>query len=461
MTHRAVMTVLGAMIACAVTGGGLEAQAGPTAAGAPLLSGAYRFASGAHVTLAPDGEGYRYLVLESGESRRLRRESDTSWVGGPSWSALDPVAVRVIVRRSDEASARATLEWQRVPMATPTGARRARPTVTGIARRMAVVVDTVSVLSDGVRLAGTLFLPAGRDPVPLVVIAHGSECEATATYDIPWKFTALGIGVLQFDKRGCGSSGGHYTQDVTVLAADVLSAVRTIATHPRVDPARLGVAGYSQGGWIAPRVAVASPLVRFIVVGFGLAESMLAQDRRANMLALTEAHVPAAGLAEATRLIDATHALLVQGIEPGFAAYDSVRRSLAGASWLDALAPNTITWATRQVPSAAIGAQVARERGLAPGAVLAMDPVPVLRQVRVPQLWLIAADDHVAPARATVEVLRTLRREGMPVTLVTYPGADHGLVQVERRDGRRTVVSATPRTMHAQAAWIRALPGAH
>ncbi len=62
----------------------------------------------------------------------------------------------------------------------------------------------------GVRLAGTLFVPAGPGPHPAVVLLQGSSrTEATGYYGYAAHFARAGIAALAFDKRGSGASTGR------------------------------------------------------------------------------------------------------------------------------------------------------------------------------------------------------------------------------------------------------------
>src|SRR3546814_4776894 len=51
------------------------------------------------------------------------------------------------------------------------------------------------------------------------------------------------------------------------------------------------------------------------------------------------------------------------------------------------------------------------------------DPMPVLRNLETPQLWILGADDRDAPSAETVRRLRALQAAGKPITVVVFPGA--------------------------------------
>jgi pimeloyl-ACP methyl ester carboxylesterase len=143
----------------------------------------------------------------------------------------------------------------------------------------------VTIANRGAVLAGTLVLPdAGRPPFPAVVLVHGSgriTAQEQLNFMAP-RFGALGVAVLAYDKRGVGRSTGEYVdvgvgnsvQMFDLLASDALAAVAMLKGRREIDAARIGLAGVSQGGWIAPLAASRSPDVTFVITVSGPAVSV-------------------------------------------------------------------------------------------------------------------------------------------------------------------------------------------
>ena len=117
-------------------------------------------------------------------------------------------------------------------------------------------------------LAGMLLLPEGDGPFPGVVFIHGS---GTSRRDNPWylsvaeELQANGLAVLLPDKRGSEASGGDWRDtSFEVLATDTQAAFDYLTQVPTIDVNRIGLVGFSQGGWIAPIVASKNPSIAFV-----------------------------------------------------------------------------------------------------------------------------------------------------------------------------------------------------
>jgi pimeloyl-ACP methyl ester carboxylesterase len=118
--------------------------------------------------------------------------------------------------------------------------------------------------TDAIDLAGTLTLPRGPGPFPAVVLVTGSgpqDRDETLFDHKPFaviadRLSRAGIAVLRYDDRGVGGSGGNPETATTAdLARDALAASLHLAADARVDPARIGVVGHSEGAAIAALVA--------------------------------------------------------------------------------------------------------------------------------------------------------------------------------------------------------------
>ncbi len=295
-------------------------------------------------------------------------------------------------------------------------------------------VTNVTFLGEGIRLAGRLVMPPGTTRVPIVVLVHGSEdFSALDFYSLQRQLPAEGIGVFVYDKRGTGKSGGLYTQNYLLLADDAIAAMNEAKRAAGARAGRVGYQGGSQGGWVAPLAAKIEP-VDFVIVGFGLAVSPLEEDREAIAFDLTSRGYGPDVVSKAMHIADAVSAIVVSDFRKGYDQLAAVQAEYGNEPWFKYV-HGDIAFFLLETPEAKL-----REEGpaLLAGVPAGYDPMPVLRNLDVPQLWILAADDHDAPSAVTERRLRELQVKGRPITVAMFAHAEHGIYEYETTaEGKR------------------------
>ena len=89
-----------------------------------------------------------------------------------------------------------------------------------------------------------------------MVVAHGSAGVSDAR-EMRWAKDLVAMGMAAFvvdsftprNVRQTATDQGRLSTAANV--ADALAALRLIATHPRIDPDRIGIIGFSKGGQVA------------------------------------------------------------------------------------------------------------------------------------------------------------------------------------------------------------------
>jgi dienelactone hydrolase len=137
---------------------------------------------------------------------------------------------------------------------------------------------TVFIKNGAVTIAGTLDLPTGAGPFPVMVFIPGSGT-TTRDSDKGALEVALpqGIAVFRYDKRGLGQSTGTFEEVSTAnsdrvlndRASDVRAIVDYLSRHPKVRANRIFLWGTSQGAWVAPIVAKQTNKVAFAICVMG------------------------------------------------------------------------------------------------------------------------------------------------------------------------------------------------
>lgn len=381
----------------------------PAAWAAPLpreiacVAGAYVMPDGGHLIVTGQEKGQLGYLLPDGERGLLRPGRPGEFTETPprpalslAFSGCGPV-VRVAI-----------------------GDGPARP-----ATRVVFRETPLSVHAGDLTLSGKLVAP-GRGRIRKAAIFVDGSDQTGAVDRTYWQYALplRGIGVFVLDKRGTGGSGGAPTADFHLRAADVVAAQRVVRRHagPGVD---VGLLGVSQGGWVAPLAATAEPS-GFVVVAYGLAEGVTAEDRDEIVQDLQAAGFGAAEIAEALELQAAAAAVARSRWTQGWEALDALKAKYAKAPWIGALSNEGFTGLLVKMPS-----ELARR--IAPKADLGVsfdyEPRPVIAALRTRQLWVLGGDDHSAPSARTLEILRELQAENPKLTVAVFPRAEHGIVE--------------------------------
>lgn len=268
----------------------------------------------------------------------------------------------------------------------------------------------------GVTLAGTLTLPEGAGPFPAVVLISGSgpqDRDEALMGHRPFfvladYLTRRGIAVLRFDDRGVGASTGDFAAATSVdFAGDARAGVAYLATRDEVDVGRIGLAGHSEGGLIAPMVAAEESGVAFIVLmaGPGLTgeEILYAQGALINRANGTPEEAVGRNRAVQERLF----AVLKEEADADTAGerLRAIMREQAEALGADERAATGDT-------EAAIEAQVRQLNSPWFRYFLTYNPAPTLARVSCPVLAINGEKDLQVPAQENLRAIEAALQAG-------------------------------------------------
>ncbi len=281
----------------------------------------------------------------------------------------------------------------------------------------------------GIKLAGTLTLPASDQSVPAVLLITGSGAQdrdesllghrpflVLADY-----LTRHGIAVLRVDDRGVGGSTGDTAASTTdEFVGDVLAGVAYLKTHKEVNPRRIGLIGHSEGGIVAPLAASRSDDVAFIVMlaGTGVTgeeiiyrqAAMIAKAQSANDLAVA-----------ASRIVQRQIFKIVKEEPDRAKAEQQVRDVLATASTVAAaIAPKEMLQTQADAQVKAVFSPWFR-------FFLTYEPQPALRKVRCPVLAINGEKDLQVDPKQNLPPIEAALKEGgnSDYTLKELPGLNH------------------------------------
>lgn len=364
---------------------------------------------------------------ESGDVRVLHPEGADQFYTGPGAALDTPVESRVAFTR-DAQQRIASLTWRR----GDSPARRAQRV--DIERH-----ETVSFVHDEVRLAGTLILPAGAGRHAIVLV-HGSGAQ-TRDAILPFArfLVRRGVAVLAFDKRGTGASTGDWTTaSFDDLAADVAAAADHLKARDDIDPARIGVLGVSQAGWVMPLAAARTRAIAFVisVSGAGVSPAETTIDHAKNEM--QAAGTPPALVAQIAGLMELQYAYARSGA--GWTRYAEARDALASRM--------------RPAPPATFPGTPDHPRWQEIRRLYTYDPTPQLQQLRVPVLALFGElDNNILPNKNRDAWKAALTSGGhTDYALEILPRANH--IMLDARLGTNAEMASLQRFVPAYAQTI-------
>lgn len=200
--------------------------------------------------------------------------------------------------------------------------------------------------TEGHILSGTLSTPPAGDFDQVVILVSGSG-PSDRDQDILGHKTFLvladhltrqGIGVLRYDDRGVGQSGGAYSLATTLdLAEDTEGAVNYL--KGRYPSKKIGVVGHSEGGLIASIVA-SKGLPDFIVSlagpGMDIKDLMMVQSE----LQLHDQGKTSDEIAAAMSHTDSIYTYLIETADAPVGSISTPLREMVTAAIQDAAPPN-------------------------------------------------------------------------------------------------------------------------
>lgn len=139
--------------------------------------------------------------------------------------------------------------------------------------------EAVTVADGNFQLPGTLTLPNGKGPFPAVVLLSGSgpndadeSIAANKPFkDLAWGLATQGIAVLRYPKRTYQYRAKSSADPMNFTVKDeymddAKAAVALVGTRPEIDARKIFVAGHSEGGYLAPRIAAGDTRIAGLVI---------------------------------------------------------------------------------------------------------------------------------------------------------------------------------------------------
>jgi hypothetical protein len=237
-------------------------------------------------------------------------------------------------------------------------------------------------------LAGTFTVPPHKLSIPAAILITGLSQHERNNGDAPWMpfrdiadaLTRAGIAVLRVDDRGVGKSTGDKAKFTSFdKADDVRTEVAWLRSQPGIDPARIMLVGYSEGGLIAPMVVAKDPSIAGVITLAG----------------------------------------------PGVPGMEVARYQVEQPILRDPSIPE----ADREKEFAKQLAEALKDLSPHETSFLSIDPLEYDRQVRCPALIIQGGTDATVPLRSAERIAAAMRAGGnTDVTVRVFPGLSHSLL---------------------------------
>jgi dipeptidyl aminopeptidase/acylaminoacyl peptidase len=272
--------------------------------------------------------------------------------------------------------------------------------------------QVVSIQSAGLRLHGALGVPEGLQPSErraafLVLHGFGSNSESPTVLAPTRVLGEFGYVTLRFDMRGCGKSEGEFGRVICLeQVEDLGNALDFLATHPAVDPDRIGAIGSSFGGAVAVYAGGTNPRLAAVISngGWGHGERKFRGQ-----------HPTPQAWAKFTKMLEDGRAYRARtGQSLMVPRYDivpipnHVRENLERQR-VGMLAPNSVEMFPAETAQSMFDFR-------AEEVVAKIAPRPLL--------LIHAANDSVTPTEQSIEMFK---RAGQPCELHLFSGLDHFL----------------------------------
>jgi len=266
-------------------------------------------------------------------------------------------------------------------------------------------------------LAGTLTLPDGPGPFPAALLITGSGLQARDETLLGHKpflvladyLTRRGLAVLRIDDRTMGGSTGDVIHATSAdFATDVEAGVIFLASHKDIDHGKIGLIGHSEGGMIAPMVAVHDPTVAWIVLmaGPGIPGAKLLAEQ-GRLISLAAGQSP-----EAAAKASASNARIYAAVASAKDAAEAKKKSR----------PLLLNAGMSEVDADAALSQLSSDWFR---FFLKYDPAPMLSKVRIPILAIDGALDLQVPPREDLDAIRAASAKNPDVTTLELPRLNH------------------------------------
>jgi pimeloyl-ACP methyl ester carboxylesterase len=285
--------------------------------------------------------------------------------------------------------------------------------------------EEIKFTNANVSLSGVLFKPKNLGkPIPYVILIQRSGWEDRNTpwyHSLGYILASKGIGVLLYDKRGCGKSTGNFsTADFNDLANDAVSAFKYLKGRKDLNSTKIGFLGASQGGWVTPLAANKVSNCGFAILVVGPAVSLFEQDINRVQYTLRDEGYSKESIDSALHYSKLYFKYIQTNNAKDWEVLKTYASAIKDKKWIDYL----------DVPQSQNGDDVLWWRRNM------YDPTETLKKIKCPVLSIFGEKDVLVPPAENKSKMETyLKQAGVNYKIVTINNCGHDMITNEGLNG--------------------------
>jgi uncharacterized protein len=285
--------------------------------------------------------------------------------------------------------------------------------------------EEVKFSNSSVSLSGVIFKPNNSvTPIPYIVLIHGSGYQDRNTpyyRSLGYALASNGIGVLLYDKRGCGKSSGNWEQSsFTDLADDAVAALQFLKTRKDISISKIGFLGSSQGGWISTIATTKTTDCSFVIMNVGPSVSLFDQDMHRVQYSMTNDGWKKAAVDSAVAYTKLYFKYVQSGNLKDWEVLEKYGELIKNKAWSEFV----------NIPKAQNDEDILWWRKNA------FDPTDYLKKIKYPVLSFFGEEDVLVPPKENQPKMDSLLKlSGTPYKIVTVKGVAHDMLTYQGLNG--------------------------
>jgi len=370
------------------------------------VTGDYTLQDGGNVSILEVESGLAFLNFNTGRFGVLHKDSsrENAYFAGPGLSGTKPREIEIFfknVGKNDQ-----SLVYNDLVNRASVVARK-QPDYRE---------EELTIRHDSIAIRATLSLPNARGPFPAIVLVHGGGPGPRSALKI-WSnmYNRMGFACLAYDKRGSGETVGPDWDTFQDLADDALACCRFLRSKDGIIHQTVGIAAFSQGGWVSELAAARDPDLSFLIMLSCPVESPAERAEQSVVMRLTTDGFPEKDIQDAKDFVSAVN-MFGRGRMPWRDYHDRLEAARK-SPWLAYVEyPRSQDAPTDDFYKKPYGRYY--------------DPSEDLKNLRIPVLVIYGLNDTTVPPEVNAKRAVEYLRSSSPVSMVVLmPNGNHRLIE--------------------------------